>query len=633
MGGLIARYALRTMELEHCLHDTAYYISLDSPQQGANVPLGLQHAFRNVQWLLCHNNNTGGGILTGYLPYWLITQVVNVLESPSAKQMMYYYVDLSQTRTTSFHDDWQSELDRIGYPQGDPSCSIENLAVSNGGMLSNVTDPMISLHMEIGEHGMSLLTLFLRRLTLLNNINASFTVNRNRGDGGLVSSALATYRKKFLWFPICNDISLFSGRNTLHYSPIGTIGYDEIRSSFLPFKDIVETTIYGDSLSLFLTDSSVAFIPEASAIDTPNYNRNYYNNPPIPLDETPFYAYYLSEASLNHTAHKRVWSWLNNQTNLRFDRIADFVQTGDTLSVIDNSTYPTRTWTTSDSAAATVSSIEGGNKGIVTVHSPGLVRISYCSKDEDESAYCYKHRDVFAGFPEMILKKGYSGSGTYTVTASCADLSISSSFFDYVNNGVFSYVWGRKSGTNDIDWEQPSQSSSFLCAVSPNETVSVYLKIRAENGSTGTPVFIQVQKENVEYFSHDPQAVYVYDRFIDYDLQSITGFIQDGDLHIRPWFLSLWRNSSHPNSLVPQKVRVGPTEEIGLAASYLYDLDGATITLYRFNIMQSDFIQDTIDEIRSYSGNMPFYNFLLRIPVYCNNEIEQYIVLPFIKAN
>ena len=633
MGGLIARYALRTMEIsvaQHggARHETAYYVSLDSPQRGANLPLGIQYAFRDVQWLL-YGDNGNGGILSTSAMNSFINHVIEVLESPSARQMMYYYVSREQTRITSFHDSWQDTLNLKGYPEGDFLCPIENLAVSNGGSLSNVTDPLLNIHLNAGNQGYSWLTFILRLLTFFDNINATFTVNHNRGDGGLISSATATVNKKYKWLPEGVDISLFGARNTSHYSPNGAVDYDVVRSSYLSFD---ETTFApnNDTLSLITTEQ-IAFIPEASALDVERYDRNYYLYPPKPFDETPFHAYFIRNTIKTHTDHSDIWSWLLNQTNLSFDRISGFIQTGDTLSVSDNSGYPTKTWTTSDSAIATVSSTEVGNKGIVTIHSPGPVRISYCS--DNGSAFCYKHRDVFAGFPEMVLKKGYSGSGTYTITASCANLSISSSFSEYVGNGVFFYVWGRKSGTNDIVWEQPCQSSSFQCAVSPNETVSVYLKIRAENGSTGDPVFIQVQKENVEYFSHDPQAVYVYDRLIDYDLQYITGFIQDGDLHIRPWFLSLWRNPSHPNNLVPQKVKMGTTEEIGLTASYSYNLDGSTITLYRFDIMQSELVLETIDDIRSYSGSFPYYNCLLRIPVYCNNEIEQYIVLPFIKVN
>jgi len=46
MGGLVARYALRDMELRNTNHNTRLYCSIDSPHQGANVPLGFQAAVR-----------------------------------------------------------------------------------------------------------------------------------------------------------------------------------------------------------------------------------------------------------------------------------------------------------------------------------------------------------------------------------------------------------------------------------------------------------------------------------------------------------------------------------------------------------------------------------------------------------
>ncbi|MCZ8072459.1 MAG: esterase/lipase family protein [bacterium] len=46
MGGLVARYALRDMELRNANHNTRLYASIDSPHQGANVPLGFQAAVK-----------------------------------------------------------------------------------------------------------------------------------------------------------------------------------------------------------------------------------------------------------------------------------------------------------------------------------------------------------------------------------------------------------------------------------------------------------------------------------------------------------------------------------------------------------------------------------------------------------
>ena len=49
MGGVIARYALREMELENVDHETRLYISHDAPHQGANVPYGLQFMARHAR--------------------------------------------------------------------------------------------------------------------------------------------------------------------------------------------------------------------------------------------------------------------------------------------------------------------------------------------------------------------------------------------------------------------------------------------------------------------------------------------------------------------------------------------------------------------------------------------------------
>lgn len=48
MGGLVARYALRDMELNNETHDTKLYISHDAPHQGANIPLSAQAMVRHL---------------------------------------------------------------------------------------------------------------------------------------------------------------------------------------------------------------------------------------------------------------------------------------------------------------------------------------------------------------------------------------------------------------------------------------------------------------------------------------------------------------------------------------------------------------------------------------------------------
>lgn len=63
MGGVVARYALRDMELEGVNHDTKTYMSLDSPHQGANVPLSAQYAAKHIPYI-----NIAGVPLYIFLP-------------------------------------------------------------------------------------------------------------------------------------------------------------------------------------------------------------------------------------------------------------------------------------------------------------------------------------------------------------------------------------------------------------------------------------------------------------------------------------------------------------------------------------------------------------------------------------
>lgn len=51
MGGVVARYALRDMEIDGLDHETEIYMSLDSPHKGANVPLSAQYAVKHIPYI------------------------------------------------------------------------------------------------------------------------------------------------------------------------------------------------------------------------------------------------------------------------------------------------------------------------------------------------------------------------------------------------------------------------------------------------------------------------------------------------------------------------------------------------------------------------------------------------------
>ncbi|GHU73458.1 hypothetical protein FACS189413_17850 [Bacteroidia bacterium] len=129
MGGLIARYALRSMELypnNYGYHDTWKYFSLDSPHKGANLPLGLQGMIRDLQ-------NFSVAILGGLtivdaasvIP--MMDQLYGVLDSKAARQMLIYYCNKNLKIDNNEYEAFQKEYDRIGFP-----VQCQNIAVSCG---------------------------------------------------------------------------------------------------------------------------------------------------------------------------------------------------------------------------------------------------------------------------------------------------------------------------------------------------------------------------------------------------------------------------------------------------------------------------------------------------------------------
>jgi len=128
MGGLIARYALAYMEQEGLPHETRLYLSFDSPHRGANIPIALQY-------LINYFAVVGGDPMAQ-------ATVDFVLNSTAAKQMLVDHLsghllagsDLEQdpnlllpAGAPNFRDEFQQELDVLGFPQ-----NVRNVTMING---------------------------------------------------------------------------------------------------------------------------------------------------------------------------------------------------------------------------------------------------------------------------------------------------------------------------------------------------------------------------------------------------------------------------------------------------------------------------------------------------------------------
>lgn len=127
MGSLIARWALKYMENNGINHQIANYVSYDGPQQGANIPLGLQFLF---------NEMTNDMPELKYFSSSFATLAASY-SSPAARQMLVMNPVYSNGSPTSSVLDpvrakFAQELITLGYP------ATNNYAISLG-MGNNTT--------------------------------------------------------------------------------------------------------------------------------------------------------------------------------------------------------------------------------------------------------------------------------------------------------------------------------------------------------------------------------------------------------------------------------------------------------------------------------------------------------------
>jgi len=113
MGALVVQYALAEMEEDNETHNVDLFVSFDGPHKGANISIGMQKA----------------------IDYFDVALAKKPIKSPAAKQMLIsHYLSYSEglpQGAPNFRNRFQTELERIGFPQ-----QSRNVAVINGSIIS-----------------------------------------------------------------------------------------------------------------------------------------------------------------------------------------------------------------------------------------------------------------------------------------------------------------------------------------------------------------------------------------------------------------------------------------------------------------------------------------------------------------
>lgn len=272
MGGLIGRYALAYMEQNSLESETRLFISFDSPQRGANIPISLQYLINYFGQEI--GDPTALAIID------------NVLNSPAAKEMLVDHLaghllpgsnsELDPTKllpfgAPDFRDAFQAELDALGF-----ASNVRNVAMING------TD----LGTTIGTPGMTVVDTNISVDTFTSvDISLNFTPEASQ------TITVTDVTAFFIGIPVGGfeaEAQSPSTNDGVDASPGGTASISgALGGAGNPILDDFIAALQQDTYSFIPTMSSLA-------IDTPDW----FATPN--LADSPFVNFYIPSTNEDH---------------------------------------------------------------------------------------------------------------------------------------------------------------------------------------------------------------------------------------------------------------------------------------------------------------------------------------------
>ncbi len=283
MGGLIARYAIRYMEINSLNPDTRLYISFDSPHLGANVPIGFQHLFNYMAF--------------GPLGNVSVQTIVNgMLKSPAGREMLIDHFEghlqtgsATEFNTTpnsallpvgcpNYRNAFQTELNMMGFP-----ITTRNISIANGAGNGTMTG---TPGMVVMNHTFNVTT------TQRAIINLNFTPLANTN---LEVSHFKGQQNVFGFW-----ITGYESASTSR-SPSYTNGLDSAPGGRFDMNSLASAATGNAILTEFLANLQIQyfdFIPTLSSMAISNSNNLYSNVTSSSV--TPFAAYSIPAINENH---------------------------------------------------------------------------------------------------------------------------------------------------------------------------------------------------------------------------------------------------------------------------------------------------------------------------------------------
>jgi len=354
MGGVVARMALGDLErYGPYTHDTRLYVSLDGPQQGSHIPLGLQAAARHALKMYLrtgHYSLVAEGIVPLVANGLSISKALRILDRPAPKQLLKQWMNVDYNYDVTTHEQFLQEL-RTNW---DYPISTRNIVISNGSECA--VDQEFSAGANLLYFDRNIKTRVLGDLVLMiaspiahiisgglinfapflipgsQEFNAKFDIKAlATGGGNQVYYGRVKYTKKILWLL---PVTITIGEKTYN-APSGLLAFDNYPGSFYTLSMKKEFNAASRDWmftydNTFLVQRRFTHVLTTSALDigggaTTLTNTQYYakyvgETPPSTPYHTPFNNFttaynqtpLIVQGDLNHTTNQPAWQFTSN---------------------------------------------------------------------------------------------------------------------------------------------------------------------------------------------------------------------------------------------------------------------------------------------------------------------------------
>ncbi len=578
MGGLVARVALRQMELDGEAHQVGCFVSQDVPQYGANVPIGVQYTIRDIyRFFFGPGGNSGLCLIPDVKT--VVDRVVGVLDCTAARQMMYNYVDSSGNIDNTVHQQWQNYLTSIGFPRGDVCHPIENLTIVSGNSLdaSDLSQQILSF----GLFFVNLKSLFETPFPTTFSIDAQ--IDRDRQAGTLVSKTTIAYT---VYSQVLKQGLVIPLMVHEHYSPSGIGHYDTVPGSFLEFYNPGSSLLFNNPFLYLTVGEKAVFVPTASSFAVENYNANFYNDFSSYESSSPFNSFCLEKYAAKHDEPlSNYMEWIQDFDDIRIG-CPEVVFSGDMVSIaykpyshIDDEvvSFPLPT--------ATI------NNGQITVANPGLFTITYKTRrsDGNQDHYFRKRRRVLAGFPDMTLTTSKVSGDQYMVTASLVsnDSELQAKMNELTGSGEIRYIWGVKNSDNSYNWSDTTSVNYHYVTVQSGSKVNICFKMYNGPGRESGPQVATIDRSSNINIFYDPHEILVDNMGYSMNYLKVSGLSSYN-------YLAIWCNPEYSGtSIAPDTVQIG-LNTYPVETSFSQVIDGHQVTVYCFDIIDDPDVQANI---------------------------------------